>query len=120
MSRRGLTDAEFRAWLAAPLPVADLLRIELDEARYLAAVEAAEAEEAAEARVRASVAARAGRPSYAELCDLRGERARAAAATFVAADVAVAFEGLGAASRAVTRRRRDEARRAPATAGGRG
>lgn len=54
-----MTDEEFRAWLAAPLSLADLLRIELDELRRQDEIAAAAEQAAIDARlgqlVRASI-----------------------------------------------------------------
>lgn len=99
-----MTDEEWRAWLTGPLPLSDALAVELAELRrqYLQDVEAREQ------AVRDTVARRAGRPSYADLCDLRGEHDRAARAR---AQLAGAFDGMAEASRAVHRRRWREARR---------
>lgn len=68
-----MTDEEWRAWLAAPLTLEDRLRVELAELRRLHEEEIEERHQA----VREAVARRAGRPSYAQLCERRGETARA-------------------------------------------
>lgn len=63
-----------------PDVIADRLRLELAAARHVAEREAAEAAALAARNVAERVSAAAGRPSYAQLCDLRREPDRAAAA----------------------------------------
>jgi hypothetical protein len=69
-----VTNEEWTAWLMTPLPLADILRLEISEGRYQDELAAYEADLAACAEVRASLARR--RPSQLELAswrkDIRG------------------------------------------------
>ena len=64
-----VTDAEFYAWLLAPLPLADQLSIEITEGRYRDELAAYEADLAACAVVRADLCR--PRPSQVELAGRR-------------------------------------------------
>lgn len=85
--RVAATVAAAEAWRRANDPdvIADRLRLELAAARHVAEAEAAEAAALASRNIAEGVAARAGRPSYAQLCDLRHEPDRAAHAREVEA-----------------------------------
>jgi hypothetical protein len=80
-----MTDEQWRAWLAAPLTLADELAVELRELRQVPEVGA----DARHQAMREDAARR--RPTYAELCERRGETARAARAREQQARIEAAF-----------------------------
>lgn len=87
------TVAAAEAWRITthPAAVADRLQSELNAARYVADREAEAAAQLAFQCVAATVASNAGRPSYAELAELRGQPERAARAREQQAEVDATF-----------------------------
>lgn len=107
------TVAAAEAWRRSTHPdaIADRVRLELAASRDVAAAEAVEAAELARRAVAEPVAARAGRPTLAELAVEREDWTGLVAARAQEARTDAAFDGLGTASRTVLRRRAREARR---------